>query len=111
MKILLVDDEEIVRKTTGEVLQDMGHTVFLAENVETALHAIRHDTFDVLITDFQMPGQNGRELIEELRAGEICPPKVILMSANTHSNLPTGVIFLKKPFSMVELEKIIEETE
>ena len=111
MKILLVDDEEILRKMTGGVLEDMGHVVFLAEDVEAALYAARHVQLDVLITDFRMPGQNGLELIRELRDLEVCPKKVILMSANVHSNLPAGVIFLKKPFSMVELEKIIEEAE
>jgi len=107
MKILLVDDEKIIRETIRGVLEDMGHVVFLAEDAETALYAAKHAPFDVLITDFQMPGQNGQELIEELRANEICPPKVILMSANIQSNLPDKVFFLKKPMKWLELEQLI----
>jgi CheY-like chemotaxis protein len=100
----------IVRKAISGVLKDLGHSVFLAENANQALSLVCQTTFDVLITDFRMPGKNGLELIREMREKEQCPPKVILMSANTQSNLPTRVAFLKKPFSFFDLEIILEET-
>ena len=98
MKILLVDDEEVVIVTTRRFLEDLGHDVLSTEDIGFALYSAKQFPFDALITDFQMPGQNGLELIEELRANGSCPPRVILMSGDQLDNLPDGVVFFKKAF-------------
>ena len=112
MRILVVDDEQIVRETVAGVLRDMGHEVVLAESAEAAFELSKRSTFDALITDMQMPGESGLFLIEELVAREKCPKKVVLMTANTlPPRAKQKLCLLSKPFSLQDLERFLEETE
>ena len=113
MRILLVDDEEIVLKTLSPFLKDSGYEVREAKSAEEAIkHASNsQENFDALITDYNLGGKNGRQLISELKSMDKCPKKVILMSDNQPDELPAGIIFLKKPFSLVTLEENLKEDE
>ena len=104
--ILLLDDDEIVRKFVLHVLQASGYAVIEASNGPEALRIANEHTgpINLLLTDMKMPKMNGRELAERLmplRPGV----KVLYISGHTDSAtvnemaLQRGANFLQKPFT------------
>jgi CheY-like chemotaxis protein len=104
--VLLVEDNEGVRKITRQVLQQAGYTVLEAAHGEQAIQcADNHQAaIDLLLTDVIMPGINGRELAERL-AGRRPAMKVLYMSGYTddailrHGGLTDGTPVIEKPFT------------
>lgn len=66
-KILLIDDEEIVRSVVGEILTRAGYSVQTAGDGRSGLDLFQRDDFDLLITDLLMPETDGLETIMALR--------------------------------------------
>jgi len=66
-KLLLVDDEEGIRKVLGIALSDAGYTVFSAKNGEEALKIFRKETPPIVLTDIKMPGMDGIELLQKIK--------------------------------------------
>jgi CheY-like chemotaxis protein len=66
-KILLVDDDDLVRLIIAEILTDAGHTVVEANDGDQVLPMLAREHPDLLITDLMMPGQEGMETIVSLR--------------------------------------------
>ena len=104
-KILLVDDEDIVRFATADMLRDIGYQVVEAASGSQALAAIRGGVdVDLLVTDYLMPGITGAALITELRAtGHTLPALLITGYAATGADVPGDVPRLAKPFRQVDL--------
>ncbi len=105
-KVLLVEDNEMVRDLAHKVLSNQGYDVVMARNPDEALEI--SDGFkgniDILITDIVMPGMGGKELMEKVKASR--PGiKVLLISGYTDTSfilegrLEPGTAFLQKPFS------------
>jgi len=94
MKILVVDDEEPIRRMVCLVLQSHGHTVLAAPDGRRALETLAGDKIDLLISDVTMPHMTGRELAATVRRSHPGVP-VLLMSG---SERPDGYPFLAKPF-------------
>ena len=67
-RVLVVDDEPMVRETLGQVLTDEGYVVDLAVDGETALDRVSAACPDAILLDLMMPGMNGRQFLEALRA-------------------------------------------
>ena len=68
-KILLVDDEPATLRVLSAILEDEGYQVVLAKRGEEALTVLAEDSdVAVVVTDLMMPGMNGRELAQRLRA-------------------------------------------
>ena len=110
LHLLLVDDEELVRVGTGEMLRDLGHDVTEAEDGQQALALLRHDeNFDAVITDYKMPRMDGAQLAERIR--EIRPGMPILLitgytgSTDEAADLPR----LAKPFNQADLADALAE--
>lgn len=110
--ILLVEDEEAVRKLAREILEMNGYTVLEASNGDDALR-MAHDPenkIDLLLTDVVMPDTSGKELANQL--GITMPHiKVLYMSGYTdntiihHGVLDAGIAFLQKPFTPSSLAR------
>jgi signal transduction histidine kinase len=66
-KILLVDDEEGIRKVLSISLSDIGYEVFTAENGEAALQVFKKESPLIVLTDIKMPGMNGIELLKKVK--------------------------------------------
>ena len=64
--VLIVDDEEILRFTFKEFLEEDGYVVETAENYDDAMEKLRASSFDLVITDMTMPGMTGAHLSEEI---------------------------------------------
>ncbi len=111
--ILLVEDEDAVRRFAGEVLRRHGYRVTAAANAQEALEiAARNEPVDLLLTDVIMPGMGGRALSDQLRHSR--PGlKVVFMSGYAgeaivrHGILAPGIAFVDKPFTAAGLlEKV-----
>lgn len=104
-QVLLVDDDDLVRRSTAEVLRDHGHVVVEARSASEALQALRSGArVDVMVTDYAMPGRSGAELIAEARTLRPGLPVLLITGfANAPENVPADVPRLAKPFRRVVL--------
>ncbi|MEP6847345.1 MAG: ATP-binding protein [Acidobacteriota bacterium] len=114
--ILLVDDEDAVRRLTAEILRMAGYEVFEASSGMMALEIARSydKPIDLLLTDFSMPQLNGREVAERL--SDLHPEiSVLVISGNIVDSMPVVAgakkkfYFLGKPYSPTELEVKVRE--
>ncbi|SHE68011.1 PAS domain S-box-containing protein [Desulfacinum infernum DSM 9756] len=114
-RILVVEDEELVRTMAAETLETYGYRVQVAASGAEALEICSRDgSFDLLLTDVVMPGMDGPELAR--RMAEICPGiPVLFMSAYPddrlarHGVLGRDVELLPKPFSPHQLARKVRE--
>jgi two-component system response regulator AtoC len=123
-KILVVDDEAIIRDSLRDWLNDTGYNVFTAQNGAQALETIEREKPRIVIADLVMPGMDGIELMK--RAKEISPDiEVIIITA--YGSIPTAITairegaydYIQKPFcperaeiliaKLVERQRLIEE--
>src|SRR5207249_12171675 len=77
--LLIVDDEKTIRESFREALQGR-YDVYLAEDAKTAMDLLEKDHFDVLLTDFRLPGDDGMKLIARAKSLSR-PPICIVMTA------------------------------
>jgi len=105
-RILLVEDEEVVRQLTRDLLSREGYDVVVAAEGEEALELAREQTFDLVITDMVMPKLSGKIVAARL-LGEQPNLPIIFISGYAHDILGEGLgfseAFLQKPFSAQEL--------
>ena len=115
--ILLVEDDEIMRKMTRKLLEEHGYRVVEAVDGDSALERVQdqHDGIDLLLTDVVMRGSSGPELAARL--GESHPSmKVVFMSGYTgelianHQSLGKGMALLEKPFTRAALLNTLHAT-
>ena len=105
--ILLVDDDDDVRRTSADMLAELGYDVVQASSGQQALDALdREPALEVMVTDIRMPGMSGIEL-SDLAHGRRSDLKIILMSGYF---LPQSIRrrFLQKPFRTHELDQAIQ---
>jgi len=107
-RILAVDDDPLILLNTATILADMGHTVTDAISADEALRLAEDADFDLVITDFAMPGQNGAQLIAELRKRK---PGIKAIVATGYADLaPDGDLIaprLAKPYTDEQLRATI----
>ena len=104
--ILLVDDDETVRETSADMLQELGYTVMQAASGPQALDMLdANPGFDIMVTDIRMPGMSGLEL-SDVAADRHAELKIILISGYF---LPQVINrrFLQKPFRTHDLDEAI----
>ena len=76
-KILIVDDEKIIRESLYHWFEDDGYTVEAAESGESALKKFLVESSDLLLVDLKMPGMGGLELLKEVK--KINPETIVIM--------------------------------
>ena len=115
--ILVVDDEENVRKLAGKMLKGLGYTVLVAEDGKKAVDLYKgsESTIDLVLLDMIMPDMAGKKTYQELK--KINPEVQVLLMSGFHQDgkaseiLSEGVLgFIQKPFKQQILSKIISET-
>ncbi|HEY8591848.1 MAG TPA: PAS domain S-box protein [Sphingomicrobium sp.] len=111
LKILLVDDEDLVRAATADMLVEVGHTVHQAHSGPTALNIFSSDpTYDLLVTDYAMPLMSGAALIRGIKElAPTIPALLVTGYASATTDVPADVPRIEKPFRAVELIRRIEE--
>jgi len=91
-KILVVDDEEIIRDSISYILETEGYEVDKAENGKIAYDKIREKHFDLVITDIEMPAMKGTELLEKIRTLDQQTPVIIITA---FGSLDTAITALR----------------
>jgi DNA-binding NtrC family response regulator len=86
--LLVVDDEPSFRALLRDILESAGHGVTEARDGAEALAFLERGSFDVVLTDRQMPGVGGLELVRRVRAKASAPPVVVLTA---HGSIPEAV--------------------
>jgi CheY-like chemotaxis protein len=109
-RILLVDDERLVRETIKLLLAQIGFTVVEANNGAEALGLFARERFDLVVTDYEMPFVKGNELAARIR--RIAPLQPILMLTgfghNANRGNPVNAV-LGKPLNVGRLQEIIRQ--
>lgn len=114
-KVVFCDDSESVRKLIKFAMRGTGHDVAIAEDGEAGLRLLRSSRPDLLVTDLAMPGLNGLELHDAVRADpELHDLPIVFLTASNHSLLGEAserapLAILAKPFSPHELLLRLEE--
>jgi len=112
-KILIADDEAIVRESLHDWLSDAGYQVFTAENGPQAVEIIEKEEPGIVIADLVMPGMDGIELMK--RAKESLPHiQVIIITA--YGSIPTAIAaikegaydYIEKPFCPERVESLLQ---
>ncbi|NNM75577.1 response regulator [Sphingomonas sp. ID1715] len=108
LTLLLVDDEDLVRAGTAEMLRDLGHVVHEASGGAQALAKLGPDhKFDAVVTDYMMPQMNGVELAGRIAARDPGLP-LLVVTGYAGGNLDVGLPQLAKPFRQADIAAAIE---
>ena len=107
-KVLVVEDEEPVRRAIERILRGNGYEVISASSVTEALEDERTPSADVVLTDVIMPGGSGRDLIEGLAEAGIHLKSILMSGYTGNIMIQEGMLdsdseFLQKPFAKDEL--------
>jgi len=106
LRILLVEDQDLVRVNTTQLLQQLGHTVVAEASAENALTALEANVFDVLIADVGLPGASGIALAQTVRQ-KYPDVGVIYATGQAHSYDMKGALHLQKPYDMQALVNVL----
>ena len=104
-RVLLIDDEELVRAATGEMLIELGYAVVEAASAEAALDLVRGGLVpDLLVTDQLMPGMTGTQFAQMMRVQQPQLPVLIVSGYADVDSLSEDFHHLAKPFRHADLE-------
>ncbi|MDB5526732.1 MAG: hypothetical protein JWM58_4495 [Rhizobium sp.] len=108
-KILVVEDEVLIRMDLVETLEDMGHTVTEAGSGEEAIKFAETDAFDILLTDLGLPKMSGAELAATIRGKDSGIGVIFATGNNKAPDVPIGPppVLLRKPYDRKGLEQAI----
>ncbi len=113
-KILIIDDELIMRESLAGWLERDGHYVEKARSGEDALEMIKHTRFDILLVDIKMEGMSGLEVLKKVKEDD---PDVDVVMITAYGSIPTAIEAIKtgaydyllKPFDPNELGMLINK--
>jgi two-component system, NtrC family, response regulator AtoC len=91
-KILIVDDEKVVRESLFHWFEEEGYTVETAESGEDALKKFDKGKFDLFLLDMKMPGMSGLELLKKIKESD---PDAIVILITAFASVPTAITALK----------------
>lgn len=112
-RILIVDDEEHIRKVLSRALITQGYEVSIAADGEEALRLASSSPFDLALLDLKMPGMSGLEVLQHLK--EMLPDLIVIMltgvadneSLETQSRARGAAAYLTKPCTLAELRECV----
>ncbi len=114
-RILVVDDEEILRMLIRETLEDLEFDIDEAEDGEEALKKLKESTYDLMILDYMMPNLTGIEVIELLPQEIKKSMPILMLTAKSQESDRQKVFdlgadyFMSKPFSPIKLMNLVED--
>lgn len=115
MKILVVDDYDVIREIHVQCLNDLGFTdIDEAENGEIALQIAAKSTYHLILMDWNMPVLNGIETLKQLRQKGILTPVIIITDRDKQEEIQeikkfTNTDYLHKPFTFKRFEELIRK--
>jgi CheY-like chemotaxis protein/GAF domain-containing protein len=113
-KVLVVDDQEIIRDLVQNILKGMGYQSVLASSGREGLEKFREERFDLVITDLGMPDISGWEVASDIKKQREDIPIILITGWGIHPDpnkiKDSGINFLlTKPFKVDQLEKVIQD--
>src|SRR2546423_11226093 len=110
-RILLADDEEMVRKAIRLILRFSGYEIVEAVDGEDAVqkYVDASPPFDLVLIDLDMPRVNGDEALARIRSHDP-EARAILLSGGGHPAVQERMAFLQKPFDIQQLIGLVRET-
>ncbi len=112
MKILVVDDEYIIRRLLSEVLNDWGHQVTVVDNGYEAVRMAKKTSFDIIFSDVHMPEMTGLEVVTLIRKFD---QKVTIVMMDSYPDSLSelakekgAITCVHKPFDLDEIKEIIK---
>jgi EAL domain-containing protein (putative c-di-GMP-specific phosphodiesterase class I) len=110
-RILLVEDDEAVSKVYVKALRRSGFDVVSTSDALQARELFRHDSVDLVLSDINMPGMSGVELLKVLRIEDLDVPVILMTGAPDIASASAAVAlgamrYLTKPIDIVELERL-----
>jgi DNA-binding response OmpR family regulator len=112
--VLIVEDEQPLRKLIARNLVGRGHTVREAETADEALDAVRKELPDVMLLDINLPDRTGWDLLRELRAEDISVPTIVVSAVNVSPGRLAEfkpLAHLPKPFPLDSLLRLVRGDE
>ncbi|MBC8553409.1 MAG: response regulator [Candidatus Brocadiales bacterium] len=115
IRILVVDDEPRICHLIEEVLVQDGYVVDVSFSSTDALQMMQIYNYHLLITDLDMPGIDGLELIQKVKK-QNPDIRAIMITGNASEDVATWSLrygidnYMKKPFNIVELKKVVKQT-
>ena len=107
-RLLVVDDEPLVRQMLAEYLSRHQFTTYMAENVDDAKELLRNQSVDLILSDVNMPGPSGVTLHQYCK--EHYPDThFVLMTGFTNEPIDDSILVLSKPMRMPVLLKQIQQ--
>ena len=113
-KILIVDDDKLIRWSLRELLAQEGHQVEALASTEAALGRIQSELFDLIIADLEINEQNGIEMLKKIKTFKP-NTKMIVLSAHSRKKVesllgdfPVSSI-IEKPFRGEQIKAVAEE--
>ena len=111
-RVLVVDDHATARESMADVLRRAGHKVDCLASAIEALRALERESYDVVVTDLQMPGMDGLEFIRQL---ERRPHGAQVLMVTAHASIASAVEamrhgafdYIEKPFDADGLEQLV----
>jgi two-component system response regulator PilR (NtrC family) len=111
-RILVIDDEPIIREVLGEILTRDGHALRLVEDAEAGLESLEQEEFDLVILDLMLPGMGGMETLREIRLRD--PDQQVVM-ITAYASVETAVQamrigahdYLTKPFKNEDVVRTV----
>ena len=118
MRILLADDQQEICLLAKQQLETCGHSVVAVGNGEDALHALRQQSFDVILLDEEMPGMRGTDVLRAIRGGEKQFAHLVVIALTGYNTEPDKERLLQagfdavlgKPFRLDLLEATLRAT-
>ncbi|HEV2696053.1 MAG TPA: response regulator [Verrucomicrobiae bacterium] len=112
-RILVVEDDADIRRMNADILECYGYAVETAEDGAAAWDSLEKKTYDLVITDYNMPKVSGVELIKKMHAGQLAVPVIMVTG-----DLPTWEFaepwieparILLKPYNLSDLLDMVKE--
>ncbi len=109
LRLLLIDDEELVRRGTAEMLRELGHEVHEAAGGAQALAKLRTGIqIDAVVSDYMMPRMNGTEVAERIHETHPHMP-ILIVTGYAGGDLDLPLPQLAKPFRQVDIAMAIDQ--
>lgn len=112
-KVVVIDDEESIRKTIVRIVGRLGCQVSQAVNGEEGIRLIKDEQPVLVITDFEMPKMGGEEVVRYIRA-KSWPIKTLVLSGSLNPEVRDAALaagcdlFMQKPFELPELIETVK---
>jgi len=116
VRVLVIDDEEDIRRLLADILTSGGHVVSSASNGIEALEILKEENFDLVLTDLEMPGMSGWEIARSIK--KVAPETMIALITGWGANLDSAQLqesgidkIVNKPFRMDQILSLAREAQ